>query len=591
MKQVPFYALQITDSFWGGWQKTVRDTTAQAVYDRFWESGRITTMDCRPEGKPRPHIFWGSDVFKWVEGVAYLLEEKDEPHLRALCRQIIGMVAGAIREDGYYNSYYLTVGEEIFQDRDKHELYSLGHMIEAAVAWHHATGEDTLLELAKRSADHADKVFRQDHSATFVTPGHEEIELALLRLADATGEEKYRTLSQFFVDQRGNNPVDPPIHKDAAYSQSHLPVRQQTEAVGHAVRALYLYCAMADLALQTGDKELTAAVEALFSDIWEKKMYITGATGSVFAGENFSLPYHLPNQRAYAETCASIALALFGRRMLLLRPDGRFGDAVERALYNGMLSGISLEGDAFFYVNPLELDLALCNVPYEKQHLPQRKKVFNCSCCPPNLLRLIPAVGDYIYTWEDDRLFVHQFIANQGTVDGCAVKLESRYPADGKIRIFCSGKKLAVRLPGWCESYKASAPCTQKDGYLYFETGEITLELAMEPMFITAASAVHADQGRVALMRGPIVYCAEGQDQAADLFRCRIDPDQPVAVTDQLYGSLPVLEACGAIVPEQSALYAPYRKNTVTPTRIRLIPYFSFNNRGADDMQVWLLRT
>lgn len=592
MRQIPFYDLKITDSFWGSWQHTMHATTAQAIYDRFYETGRITTMDCSWKvGDPqRPHHFWGSDVFKWIEGVAYMLETQDAPALRKLVEDVIALVRKGIREDGYYNSFFNSeVGEEIYTNRDRHELYSLGHMIEAGVAWAHATGDSSLLELAKRGADHADKLFRLEGSAAFVTPGHEEIELALIRLADATGEEKYRALSQFFVDQRGNNPIDLPIHKDAAYSQSHLPVRQQTEAVGHAVRALYLYCAMADQARHTGDKELTQAVEALFSDIWEKKMYITGATGSVFAGENFSVPYHLPNQRAYAETCASLSLALFGRRLLMLHPDGRFGDAVEKALYNGMLSGISLEGDAFFYVNPLELDQSLCDVPYEKQHLAQRKKVFGCSCCPPNLLRVIASIGDFIYTWEDDRLFVHQYIANEGTVDGCAVKLEGNYPVSGNIRVSCPGKKLALRRPGWCQSYTASAPCTEKDGYLYFDCDSVQIEFAMEPVFVTAASAVHGNQGRVALMRGPIVYCAEGQDQQADLFRCRIDPRQGAAVTEKTIGGLPVLEASGAIVPQQTALYAPWQPTAATPVKLRMIPYFTFNNRGADDMQVWLL--
>lgn len=590
MKQVPFYDVRLTEGFWADWQKTAGKTTVWAVYDRFYESGRIPTMDCGwKEGDPKkPHKFWGSDVFKWIEGAAYLLELGPVEGLREKVEAIIADMEKGIREDGYYNSYYNAADEPIYTNRDGHELYSLGHMLEAAVAWTHATGDQRLLDLACRGVDHACKVFVEEQSTQFATGGHEEIELALIRLWQLTGNTKHLQLAQFFLDQRGNNAKDTSIFT-GTYAQDHLPVREQKEAVGHAVRAMYLYCAMADMAKLTGDTQLLEAVEALFTDVAEKKMYITGGIGSLYSRESFSAPYHLPNQRAYAETCAALALALFARRMSAIRPDGRYADVAERALLNGMLSGISLTGDSFFYVNPLELDQAACSIPYEKQHIPQRVKLFNCSCCPPNLVRLIPSIGDFVYTWEDERLYVHQFIANTATVDGCTATVATCYPADGHVRISCPGKKLAVRKPGWCRKFTASAAYTEKGGYLYFDADSVTVDFCMEPVFMTAASAVHADQGRVALMRGPIVYCAEGQDQADDLFRCRIDPDAPVTVTDDTFGGLPVLEAQGAIMPRQEALYAVYQKAEPIPCRLRLIPYFAFNNRGADDMQVWML--
>ena len=594
MKTIPFYSMRITDSFWSERQQTVRDTTVWAVYDRFYETGRIPTLDCSwQEGQPnKPHHFWGSDVFKWVEGAAYIMESHPNEKLREAVDDIICRIAKGIRENGYYNSFYNTLNLPIYTKRDDHELYSLGHMIEAGIAWAHATGDDRLLQMACRGADHADKVFRQEDSAGFDTPGHEEIELALMRLYHYTKNDRYLALARHFLDRRGQGPKDTPndrIKTDEKNSQFHLPVRQQREAVGHAVRAVYLYCAMADLALETGDPELEEAVEAIFTDIMEKKMYITGSIGSVYTGEAFSAPYHLPNRKAYAETCAALGLALFCRRMLAIRPDSRYADVAERALYNGMLSGLSLDGKAFFYINPLEMDLAACDIPYERQHAPQRQEVFSCSCCPPNLVRLIPAIGDFVYSCEEDTLFVHQYIANEAHFDGFHASIVGSYPYDGHLRVSCPGKRLALRRPGWCSHYTASAPCTEKDGYLYFDCDSVEVEFDMTPTFLTAASDVHADQGRVALMRGPLVYCAEGLDQPADIFRCRIDPDAPVTETADTIAGFPILEASGHITPTQNTLYVPYRKVAPTPCKLRLIPYFAFANRGKSNMQTWIL--
>lgn len=591
MKTVPFYNLKLTDTFWSERQRTVREKTVWAVYNRFYETGRIPTMDCSwKEGDPqKPHKFWGSDVFKWIEGAAYLLEDQKDDRLTQAVNEIIVKVETGIREDGYYNSYYNSVPEPVYTFRDSHELYSLGHMIEAAVAWEHATGDCRLLDLACRGVAHAYKVFVTDGSAGFVTPGHEEIELALMRLYARTKDPIHLKLAQFFVDSRGTNDKDPPLWNSHPYSQSHIPVRQQREAVGHAVRAVYLYCAMADLALETNDQELVTAADSLFADIYEKKMYITGGIGSVYTRESFTVPYHLPNRKAYAETCAAIGLALFCRRMLAIRPDSRYADVAERALYNGMLSGLSLDGEAFFYVNPLELDLSTCSIPYEKQHLARRQEVFNTSCCPPNLVRLIPSIGDFVYTTDGDTLFVHQYFANEAVIDGSTASLKSNYPYDGKVSMSCPGKKLALRRPGWCSHFTTSAPYEEKGGYLYFGYDTVDIDFDMTPIFITAASTVHADQGRVAVMRGPIVYCAEGQDQEVSLFRCRIDPESPLKKTGDTLGGLPILEAQGSFLPHQSELYIPYKKATPTPCRLRLIPYFTFANRGEDDMQVWLL--
>ncbi len=593
MNRVPFYDLKVTDGFWAERQKTIEEKSIWAIYDRFKETGRIDTMDCKKH-EIKPHIFWGSDVFKWMEGAAYILERKEEPGLRAMLDDIIGKVQAGVGEDGYYNSYFNSPDPqwERFSDRDKHELYSLGHMIEAAVALSHV-GDDRLLQIACKNTELVDRIFRQEDSAEFTTPGHEEIELALIRLWETTGERKYLELSEYFVRKRGTSEKDKIIYKkdDGSGIQSHLPMTEQTTAEGHAVRATYLYCAVADLADILNDSELKRVAKTLFEDIYEKKMYITGGIGSWYRGERFTVPYHLPNRDAYAETCAALGLALFGRRLYASDPDGRYGDAVERALYNGMISGLSLEGDAFFYTNPLEIDLSRKKIPLGYSPNTERQKVFGCSCCPPNLTRLIPAIGDFIYTYNEDTLFVHQYIANEGTADGAKVAIKTLYPADGKVSICYEGaKKLALRKPAWCRKVICDVPYREEKGYLYFDGSRVEIEFVMEPTFYRAADIVHEDADRLALMRGPIVYCIEGQDQVAPLYRLRVDADAPTTVLEETFGGYPVIEAKGVVVEAQSALYAPYAPLAETPCTLKFIPYYAFANRGEDDMQVWVLK-
>lgn len=590
MQKVPFYDLKVTGGFWAERQKTVEEKTVWAVYDRFAETGRIQTMDCRAHDI-KPHIFWGSDVVKWMEGVAYILEQKDDAKLRAIIDEIIKMIEQATAEDGYYNSYFNSPDPKWgrFSDRDKHELYSLGHMIEAAVALSHL-GDDRLLEICCRNIALVDRVFRQEDSAGFLTPGHEEIELALMRLWEATGEQKYLDLADFFVRKRGTAEKDTAVYTrdHGEYCQAHLPVTEQTTAEGHAVRAAYLYCAVADLAA-LGAEDMRRTAETLFDDIYEKKMYITGGVGSGYQGERFTVPYHLPNREAYTETCAALALAIFARRMYQMEPDGRYGDAAERALYNGMIAGLSLDGEAFFYSNPLEMDTGRQQIPQGYNPKNVRQKVFGCSCCPPNITRIVPSIADFIYTYDEEHLYVHQYIASAGVIDGEEVRLETAYPADGKVRIVYAGKKLALRKPAWCRTVRTDAAYTEKKGYLYFETDSVEIEFLMEPVFYSASSMVHEDAGRVALMRGPIVYCIESRDQPAEVFRCRVDAYAPVKVCKETYGGYPVLEAAGAVVPQQKALYAPCAQQEPLPCTLRFIPYYTFANRGVDDMQVWVL--
>ncbi len=593
MKKVPFYDLSVTEGFWAERQKTVRDTTVWAVYDRFEETGRNITMDCKDHGV-KPHIFWGSDVVKWMEGAAYLLKQQPNDELWQKVDALIRAIVEGTGEDGYYNSYFNSPYAEWprFSNRDKHELYSLGHMMEAAVALHDI-GDDRLMEVCRRNALYVYRVFCEEESAAFVTPGHEEIELALYRMYETTGYKLYLDLATFFVDRRGKESKDGEhtvFTKKQDYCQAHLPVREQATAEGHSVRALYLYSGMADLAEELEDEGLRKAVRALFDDMYYKKMYITGGYGSNDQGERFTIPYHLPNREAYTETCAALAMVLFAARLYRTEPDGKYGDAAERAMYNGMISGLSLDGDAFFYTNPLEMDLSRKDIPQGYNPKTVRQKVFGCSCCPPNIVRIVPSIADFVYSYNEEYLFVHQYIATEGKVDGKAVKMSTLYPADGKVHIEYSGKKLALRRPAWCTEIVCDAPYREEKGYLYFDTERVDIEFVMKPVFYTASTHVHEDAGRVALLRGPIVYCIETQDQQAEVFRCRIDPSAPVKVLSETFGGYPILEAAGAILPEQESLYAPYAPTALQPTTLRLIPYYAFANRGEDDMQVWMLK-
>ncbi len=520
MKQVGFENVTITDGYWAEKQKLVKEKTAWAVYNRFYETGRITTLDCSwKEGEPnRPHHFWGSDVFKWVEGAAYLLSTKDDNRLKDAVNDIISRIEKGVCEDGYYNSYYNSVCEKRFSDRRMHELYSLGHFIECAIAVDKYLKDDRLLKIAIKNTQLVDKIFRMENSAAFVTPGHEEIELALFMLYKYLDDEQYLTLMKYFIDMRGNNTKDAENDFDMLESQSDEPLRNMVSAKGHAVRAVYLYCAMADLSKEIGDKELADATNRLFDDIYHKKMYITGGIGSCNQDEKFTNPYDLPNRDSYTETCAALGLALFCGRLYNQKLDARFGDAFERAIYNGMISGLGLDGESFFYTNPLCIDLQKSNINKTYQPNTARQKVFDCSCCPPNLVRMIPSIGNWIYSYDDDRIYVHQFIANEATIGEDNISIITDYPHSGKVVIKGSNKKLVIRKPSWCNEFDTKSNFREKGGYLYFDTGTVEIDFKMIPKFIKANSKVHADNGRVALMNGPIVYCAEGKDQLDDLF-------------------------------------------------------------------------
>ncbi|MCM1183350.1 MAG: glycoside hydrolase family 127 protein [Roseburia sp.] len=569
-------------------------------------------------------VFQDSDFSKWIEAVGYSLTQHPDAALEQIADDAIDIVCAAQQEDGYLDTYYIINGrDKTFTNlRDHHELYCFGHLTEGAVAYYEATGKDKLLRAAERFADYIDAYFGAEEGKCKGYPGHEIAEMALVRLYEATGKRKYLDLSSFFVEQRGTKPYyfDTEGHpKESireenglryAYNQAHLPVREQDEAVGHAVRAVYLYCGMADVARQKADESLFDACERLWDNIVGRKMYITGGIGATHMGEAFSFAYDLPNDTAYAETCASIGLVFFARRMLELTPDAKYANVMERALYNGVLSGMALDGKSFFYVNPLEVNPTACHKDERKFHVkPVRQKWFGCACCPPNLARLLSSIGAYAYTESEDTLFLHLYIGSAltkriGTVS-VDVDIRSRFPWEGdveiRVRAKGSGLKLALRIPDWCGAYRLedaeSYTLSEQDGYLYItrEWGEedtIRISYPMEACLMEASGAVREDVGRAALVRGPVVYCLEEADNGADLHLLSVNSESAFSVvTEELCGlRVNKIRAEGTRrVREKAdaALYRPLRPAVREKTTLTYIPYFAWANRGENEMQVW----
>ena len=604
IKQIPYSQVEINGGFWQQRQQLNHDVTAPSVYHQFDQTGRNGAFRCdwKPGEPNEPHYCWDSAVAKWIEGAAYILAQHPDARLEAEIDQIVDDLAANQQPDGYFNIYYTVVEPgKRFTMRSNHELYCAGHLIEAAVAYAQATGKTKLLDCMVRYAELIDRVFRVEHSAAFDTPGHEEIELALVRLADYTGEARWLELARYFINTRGCSEKDIQNEKgDHTYNQSHLPVRQQRTAEGHAVRAEYLYCAMADLAARDGDQSLADACHTLFDNIFERRMYVTGATGSSHYGENFTVDYDLGNLHAYAESCASIALAMFARRMEQLEPDGRYGDVIERVLYNGFLSSTSLDGKSFFYENPLEIRPALIGrnhcVHWDPrcEHFPitQRVEVFFCSCCPPNILRFMASAAGLLYSADEDAciVYVHQYMASSTSFDfggGTAhLTQETDYPVSGKVRLTWHGPDatLALRVPGWVRDWGEP---TQR-GYIHRTVTDgsvVELDFPMPVRFVTANPNVQEDSGRCAVMRGPVVYCMEAVDNGDNLRDVRLIPG-----TDALAPSrcgLPAIAIDAVRRAPMDTLYGDLRDRAFVPFRARLIPYFAFANRGQSEMLVW----
>lgn len=592
MKNIDFTKVDITGGFWKKKQREMRDITIHAVYDRFYETGRIDAFKCDWEdGKPnQPHFFWDSDVAKWMESAAYLISEKPDEALETAVESLIDEIEKNQWEDGYFNIYYTVVEKgKRFTDRDYHELYCCGHLLEASIAYYQATGKDRFLNCMKKYVDLVDRIFRVENSAAFTTPGHEELELALMKLYNLTGEEKYLRLAEFFIDKRGATSKD---KENGEQNQSHLPVREQTEALGHSVRATYLYSAMADLAYATGDEVLKKACLALFDSIANRKMYITGGIGSISGWEAFGADYYLPNEIAYTETCAAIGLAFFCLRMQLIDPGNSvYADIIERILYNGFLSSYSLDGTEFFYENPLAVPPSDSRTPQIHYPITQRVKVFWCSCCPPNITRFVPSVGNYFYSTDKDTVFVNQFAESEADVEtesGETVHISQKtdFPNSGAVEITVDKTcRLAVRIPSWCKKYSGDR------GYMYFDckNGEIiSLDFEMKPVWMDANVRVYANAGRSALTYGPKVFCMEAVDNGDYLNCVRIREDEPVEIGFDSELDVPVLFVKARKREDDRNLYSEHKPASVYFTA-KFIPFHTFANRGESEMVTWVI--
>ena len=576
------------------------------------------------EGDFQGMVFQDSDLGKWIEAASYRLMISPDAGLEAELDRIIDIIGKAQQPDGYLNTWFTVKepGKRWTNLQDCHELYCFGHLTEGAIAYHQATGKDTLLKIMQRMADHIQTVIGPEEGKLHGYPGHPEAELALYRLYLETGEQKYLDLSRYFLDQRGTEPNffrqewerrggishwsrrKEPLN--LTYFQAHQPVREQEEAVGHAVRALYLYTGMACVASQTGDASLAAACEKLWHSAVERKMYVTGGLGATVHGEAFMGSEELPNDTAYAETCASVALCFFAKAMNRLRRDGRFSDAMEQALYNTMLAGISLNADRFFYVNPLEVVQGVSGKQQGLEHdLPRRPSWYACACCPPNVARLLTSLQEYAIQEEGEDLIIHLYL--DGTV--CASKarltLHTDYPWDGAMNWEAEIREdlnLWLRIPAWADAAEArlcvddtEMPLEPERGFarlrLQQGTHRIRLLLPMKPRRVYARENVRQDAGCVAFAFGPLVYCLEGCDNPEPLWNLRADAEAEIRMTEKdpacLRGIRKMLIPGYRRTDTAPALYSGQRPVYEACT-LTAIPYYAWANREPRDMRVWV---
>ena len=626
--------VRIDDPFWNAFRETlVREGIPyqwEALNDRLSEDTEpsrcmrnFRIAAGKETGEFGGFVFQDSDIYKWLEGVAYSLRWHPDAALEAIADGAIQTIADAQQPDGYLDTYYIINGldKRWTNLKDHHELYVAGHMIEAAVAYYRATGKRALLDVAIRFVDHIDGVIGPEEGKLHGYPGHPVIEMALMRLYEVTGDEKHLRLAAYFVNQRGQRPLffeqedersgntfywkNSPFRYQ--YYQAGRPVREQKDAEGHAVRAMYLYSGMADVARQTGDESLARACRDLWESATRRRMYVTGAVGSTEHGEAFSFDYDMPNDTVYGETCAAIGLVFFARRMLQLAPRGEYADVMERALYNGVISGMQLDGKRFFYVNPLEVVPEACEKDPHKRHVkPERQKWFGCACCPPNLIRMLASLEDYAAVQGDGTLWLNLYIGGGIEADGLSLTVETRYPWEGGVRIRVNGparKRLALRIPGWCRDWTLSlngkcADARLEDGYAVIDrewaAGDVVdLCMDMPARYVRANPRVREDAGKVALQRGPVVYCLEEADNGKALHGLRAGDIASAEAKwePETLGGVVTLTTDGLREAQDGwgdTLYDFRDAPDAAPVRLRWIPYYAWANRGVGEMRVWV---
>lgn len=644
--EVDLHKLKINDPFLGQYQQRVRDVVIpyqwDALNDRIEEADPSHAIENfriaagRQEGEFYGMVFQDSDVAKWLEAVAWSLCQKPDPGLEKTADEVIELVAAAQCEDGYLNTYFtVKAPEERWTNlAECHELYCAGHMIEAGVAFFQATGKRRLLDVVCRLADHIDSVFGPGDNRLHGYPGHPEIELALMRLYDVTQEPRYIALVKYFVEARGTQPhfYDIEYEKrgktsywntygpawmvmDKPYSQAHQPISEQPVAIGHAVRFVYLMTGVAHLARLSQDEGKRRDCLRLWKNMARRQLYITGGIGSQSSGEAFSSDYDLPNDTVYAESCASIGLMMFARRMLEMEADSQYADVMERALYNTVLGGMALDGKHFFYVNPLEVHPKSLKFNHIYDHVkPVRQRWFGCACCPPNIARVLTSLGHYIYTPHDDVLYINLYVGNSVEIpvgnEALRLRISGNYPWQEQVKIVIDSSSpvnhtLALRLPDWCDKPQVTlngAPVTQdvRKGYLHIsqlwqEGDTLQLTLPMPVRRIYGNPLVRHQAGQVAVQRGPLVYCLEQADNGEQLHNLQLPRDARFSAVEGkgIFARKILLQAPGykqtAKDAENQALWHYDRApSSRQPQVLTFIPWFSWANRGEGEMRIWV---
>lgn len=623
LASIPLKDIQIQDRFW----KERLDLVRKEIIPYQWEAMNDRVPNAEPshcienyriaagqaQGSFYGEVFQDSDLAKWLEAVAYVLSFQPDPKLEKLADEAIELVCAAQQPDGYLNTFFtIKEPDQRWRNlREGHELYCAGHMMEAAVAYFEATGKRRLLDAMMRLADLIYNTFGPEEGKIHAYPGHEEVELALFRMYRATGVRRYLELSAYFINCRGTgenyfrNENDRPgylpiwgsmdTNSDMSYYQAHQPVREQKQAAGHAVRAMYLYSAMADLAGELKDEGLLNACKTLWNDVTERQMYVTGGVGASGILERFTTDYDLSNEMAYAESCASIGLMLFGLRMNRVTRQAQYFDPVERALYNTVLASVALDGKSFFYVNPLKVWPKAC-MPYtSKEHVkPVRQPWFSCACCPPNVARTFASLGQYIWAQDSQRVYLNLFISSTVKAkNGAILKLETEFPMGNVLKITSDQVlELAVRIPGYGKNFRANVSYRKENGYGVFELEagkELEIQFDAPACFIRANPEVRACSGKVCIQRGPVVYCLEEIDNGSNLSALSVDTAvSPGERESDIPGGL-MITASGKRrrAWTDDKLYGEF-PSQYEETVLQAVPYAFWGNREKGEMTVWI---
>ena len=639
---VPLQNIKIEDSFWNRYIQLVSKVIIPYQWDIL--NDNLTDVETshgianfkiaagREQGEFYGAVFQDTDVAKWLEAVAFSLAKKPDAALEKTADEVIELIHEAQQPDGYINTYF-TIKEPSLKFtnlRDGHELYTAGHLMEAAAAYYKATGKRKFIDTMCDFADLICDTFSEKKNSKGY-PGHQEIEIGLFKLYEVTGNKNYLAQAKSFLDRRGKEPnyffeeEKNPVFKQIfpefkdyspAYSQSHLPVREQKTAEGHAVRATYMYSAMADIAAEYDDEELMEACKTLWNNIVNRRMYITGSIGSSGLLERFTTDYDLPNNCNYSETCASIGLAMFGRRMAQITREAKYMDVVERALYNTVLAGIAMDGKSFFYVNPLEVWPDNCIPRTSKEHVkPVRQKWFGVACCPPNIARTLASLGEYIYFADETSVWINLFISGEAKIiinqQEFLLTMKTRFPDNGHISILLEGSqkvsaRLAVRIPDYVKEWKISVdgahienPNVEK-GYLILEQeflkNEVDVEFELPPRIVHANPLVREDVGKVAIMKGPVVYCLEETDNGENLPAIYMSSEAVLKehYEQNLLGGVTTIKTVGKKVTqklwETDVLYGE-QKTVLEEKELTFIPYPYWGNRKTGEMLVWVKET